>query len=739
MASVSDRLAFIVSMDADQAIRAMGKVGDAADKDLSKVDKRLDQLGAQLTKFGAVAVGSAGIAAVGLRKLALGASDINEALQKSEVIFGDASDAVTSFAEDAASSLGLSQQAALDAAGTFGIFGKSAGLTGEDLSGFSNELTVLAADLASFNNTSPEEAIEALGAALRGEAEPIRSYGVLLDDATLKAKALELGIYDGNGALDAQQKILAAQEEILDQTTDAQGDFARTSEGAANQARIFTAELDNFKNNVGQGVLPVFSSLLGAASDTAAAFNSLTPAAQSTIGTFATYATGATGVVGALSLVAGQAIKVRNNFTDIGTDGVRSLNKVGTAAAGIGTAFAAIASYKIAQDVFANLTNSAERAEVAINNVISAAGTGDIDTLVNELGAAAEAKDNFFNLDGFFGGGNDFTLLLGEYRVNVDDFREALEAVTDTDPIIAQDTLDDLREFSGSLEEGTEQQKVLNDEIERSQGVLDSSESAQRALNAAQEESVAASEEAGEGLAGLADDADDAAKSITAVDDAFAALTGQLEGEAARISLADSFDQLRESAVVATADAAAGSDNAAASARDYKSDVNSLIQEVIGYGTEIDDLPEEVVTEVSALLDLGSIDEAERVLTNATRPRTVRISGYVVNVPAIDPNILRLPQRAHGGPVGPGEPYLVGEEGPEIVEFSGRGNVIPADRTKSILSGPVDDSAVVDELRGIASLLSASRPVQNITVYADERQIEDQFRDMQRLSGVRRR
>ena len=43
------------------------------------------------------------------------------------------------------------------------------------------------ADLASFHNTSPEEAIEAIGSAFRGEAEPMRKYGVLLDDASLSA------------------------------------------------------------------------------------------------------------------------------------------------------------------------------------------------------------------------------------------------------------------------------------------------------------------------------------------------------------------------------------------------------------------------------------------------------------------------------------------------------------------------------------------------------------------------
>jgi phage-related tail protein len=128
---------------------------------------------------------------------------------------------------------------------------------GEDLAVFSNDFTTLATDLASFNNTSPEEAVQAIGAALRGEAEPLRRFGVLLNDATLKQEALTLGIYDGKGALTAQQKILAAQAAIYKQTTDAQGDFLRTSEGLANSQRTLSAEFANLQAQLGQKLLPL--------------------------------------------------------------------------------------------------------------------------------------------------------------------------------------------------------------------------------------------------------------------------------------------------------------------------------------------------------------------------------------------------------------------------------------------------------------------------------------------------
>ena len=203
------------------------------------------------------------------------ASDFEENTSKINVIFGRASKSVKDFAKDAAVSLGQSQNDVLNAAGTFGTFGKAAGLAGEDLALFTTDFVALASDLASFNNTTPEDAVMALGAALRGESEPLRRYGVLLDDATLKAEAMRLGIYKGSGTLTAQQKILAAQSAIYKQTGDAQGDFARTADGLANSQRTLNALLKNFQIQLGQQMLPAMKDFTNGLVDIATAFGKI--------------------------------------------------------------------------------------------------------------------------------------------------------------------------------------------------------------------------------------------------------------------------------------------------------------------------------------------------------------------------------------------------------------------------------------------------------------------------------
>ena len=230
-----------------------------------KIDNINRKVGLAFAAMGAAATAMA----VKFTKDAIGAaSDMEETISKIGVVFGDSAAEIEKFASTAARDIGQSKVQALDAAANFALFGKAAGLSGQALVDFSTDFVVLASDLASFNNTTPEDAINAIGAALRGESEPLRRYGVLLNDAALKSAAMELGIYNGTGALTAQQKVLAAQKVILEQTNLAQGDFARTSDGLANSQRQIAASVEDAKAQLGEALLPVIQTLANFVKDT---------------------------------------------------------------------------------------------------------------------------------------------------------------------------------------------------------------------------------------------------------------------------------------------------------------------------------------------------------------------------------------------------------------------------------------------------------------------------------------
>lgn len=241
----------------DKASQEFNKVGDAVEKAAKKGSLLGSAFGTVLGRGLDVGIGA-------IKDFAAGAVDnfarVEDATAAAGVVFGSTTPQIVKFAERAAQSFGISKGAALDASLTFGTFGKAAGLSGQSLSDFAQKFTGLAGDIASFRGTSPEQAIEAIGAALRGESEPIRQYGVLLDDATLRQAALKLGlIQTTKQALTPQQKALAAAAEITRQTSDATGDFARTANSTANVQKRLQAETENASAKLGERLAPAIT------------------------------------------------------------------------------------------------------------------------------------------------------------------------------------------------------------------------------------------------------------------------------------------------------------------------------------------------------------------------------------------------------------------------------------------------------------------------------------------------
>jgi hypothetical protein len=191
------------------------------------------------------------------------ASDLTETLNKTQVMFKDASQEIIEWSKNSAEALGMSQQAALDSAAGFAVFGQSAGLSGSELAKFTEEAMERAVDIGSIANATTEEVAQAMQALLRGESEPMRRFGVLADEATLRMKALELGIISTTKeALTPQQKVLAANALIMEQTAYAAGDWARTNDELAGSQKKFQASLEDVKASLGEAFLPLMKDAL---------------------------------------------------------------------------------------------------------------------------------------------------------------------------------------------------------------------------------------------------------------------------------------------------------------------------------------------------------------------------------------------------------------------------------------------------------------------------------------------
>lgn len=205
------------------------------------------------------------------------ASDKAEAASKANVLFGASYGIVEKASKTAATSVGLSSGAYLTAAGDLGNLITNMGITGNAAATMSVDMLQLASDMGSFNNASTQDVTEAMGAAFRGETEPIRRFGVMLSAAKVEAKALAMGLKDGKKPLSDQAKAMATYQLILEQTTAAQGDFARTADGKANADRIRAAKSEEAFTRLGEVLLPLYQTAMPLLADaTTAAIDTFT-------------------------------------------------------------------------------------------------------------------------------------------------------------------------------------------------------------------------------------------------------------------------------------------------------------------------------------------------------------------------------------------------------------------------------------------------------------------------------
>jgi hypothetical protein len=216
------------------------------------------------TAFAPLALAGGALAAVGaLKEGVFAASDLEETQSKVNVVFGQSAAVVAQFGDSMAQAFGSNKKEMLDAAAGFGLVGKAAGMTQAQAAKLAVSFGQLADDASSFYNVPLEEALGTLKSALVGESEPIRRFGVLLNEDAVKAESLKLGLMGTSKVLTEQAKVMARASLIQKGLADATGDHARTAAGFANQWREMTGRLTELGTTVGSVVLPVFTQLLG--------------------------------------------------------------------------------------------------------------------------------------------------------------------------------------------------------------------------------------------------------------------------------------------------------------------------------------------------------------------------------------------------------------------------------------------------------------------------------------------
>jgi hypothetical protein len=204
-------------------------------------------------------------------------------MSKSDQIFGRNADTIHKWAAGAARDFGQSTQQAEESASSFGNMFRQLDIGVQPATRMSKKMVELASDFASFHNADITDVLQAQQAAFRGEYDAVQRFVPTINAAAVQQKAMAMTGKENAASLTDQEKALATYQLLLQGAGKAQGDFDRTSGGAANQMRIMQAELTNAAAQLGTVLLPIVTKAAGIISGFAQAFASLPPGAKEVI------------------------------------------------------------------------------------------------------------------------------------------------------------------------------------------------------------------------------------------------------------------------------------------------------------------------------------------------------------------------------------------------------------------------------------------------------------------------
>lgn len=266
-------------------------------KATEKAAQRFNALGNTLLRTVTAPILAAGAAAYKM------GSDTAEAVNKVEVAFGSAANTVKAWAKTTLDAYGLAEGTALDVAALFGDMATAMGFSETKAAEMSTTLVGLAADLASFKNIGIDQAQTALKAIFTGETESLKNLGIVMTQANLQAYALTKGINRTVQEMTQAEQVQLRYNYVMDMTRNAQGDFARTSGGAANSMRVLQESVKELSAEFGENLLPMITPVIKDVTDFIKKLGDLDEETQNNIITLGKWAIGVSVAVKGIGLL----------------------------------------------------------------------------------------------------------------------------------------------------------------------------------------------------------------------------------------------------------------------------------------------------------------------------------------------------------------------------------------------------------------------------------------------------
>lgn len=443
-----ERLQILIDADAGGAVREFKKVGNTADRELGKATKSLDRMSSKLTSFGAGAVVGAAALGAGLAMFAKEASaaetqqlKLTNSIKNSTAAFPGNGKALRDQAAALMKVTVADDDAIVSAQALLVQFGRT---SKETLA-----LTPLVVDLSRKMGIDLDAAAKAVGKSSEGSSGALKKMGIEVVDL-------------GGGASDTQNTIAALAGSV--------GSFAE-SEGQtfAGQLDIMKNKFGELKESIGKGVLDVVMPIASIGT----ALSDVNPVIGQTVGKVGTIGAASSLAVGGVSILAGQAIKLRGAFTTVTGEGAaatRSMTGFGKAAAGIGL----VVGTAIVADLVFGVINSGKAADdtaKAFDDLrVALKGSGDgTNAVVQGFGELVNAEQNTLRLTNLWQEfGAEVSIVGGKAKADIEQVQRAFDNLgKEQGPQAQFKVLDALQSTNEELDHSSEQYKINKEFIDK--------------------------------------------------------------------------------------------------------------------------------------------------------------------------------------------------------------------------------------------------------------------------------
>lgn len=366
MASKEVRIVVSAKDEATQVFKRLGIEVQSTTKRLDKFATNTQRAGRYLlTHFTLPLALAAG-------RFVKAASDFTETSSKFDAAFGDMADSSREFANQLARDMNRSRVQMQNFMADTMAMAKPILENAKAADTLSRAISALAVDLGSFFNAADTDALQALHSGLVGMTTPLRRYGIVLLDATIQQEAYRLGLQKTTKDMSEAEKMALRFVQILRQTRDAQGDAILTGASFENQLKALQSSFADLSVELGQELLPYALAAVKWARDMIEAFRSLDPETKQTIIQFA----GIVAIAGPLTLALSSI--------------VRGISFVGKALWSIAK-FAVNHPFVFLATIAAALAMQIEAVQEAVENLMRSLGLGIVYDAIDAFDELREA------------------------------------------------------------------------------------------------------------------------------------------------------------------------------------------------------------------------------------------------------------------------------------------------------------------------------------------------------------